>query len=222
MKINKKLKSLISFCVIILLLLGAGLVLKNVLLNQIKKKIQSNFAYDRLYLSFLPPALVLEEARTRSLSPFFSARKIVVKISYKSLLSKEKPFDVFIEHPILRIYSPSAKKNEKEKRKFEFSLPFAINRGLIKEGQLYFWGKEDRLQTKGLNALFVRKKDQFSIKAEAAENLLYLALVGEPIEGKMNLSLEGQGEEIEIKKIIIVGQTGVFKAEGSLVDPFDP
>lgn len=222
MRINKKLKSLIAFCVIFLLLLGGGLVLKNILLHQIKKKIQSSFGYTHLQLSFFPPALILEEARTRSLSPFFSAKKIIVRISYRSLLSKERPFDVFIEHPILRIYGSSEEKDEKEEAKFEFSLPFAIKRGLVKEGELYFWGKEGRFQARGLNALFVLKKDQFSLKAEAEENLLYLSSAGEQIEGKVSISLEGQGKEIDIKKVIIAGPDGILKAEGSLVDPFDP
>ncbi len=222
MRINKKLKSLIGLCVIIILLLGAGLVLKNIFLHQIKKKIQSSFGYAHLHLSFFPPALILEEVKTRSLSPFFSAKKIVVQISYKSLLSKEKPFYVFIEHPILRIYSSSAKKDEREKTKFGFSLPFAIEKGLIKEGELYFWRNEDRFQAKGLNALFVQKKDRFLLKAEAEENLIYLASAGEQIEGKVSISLEGQGKEIDIKRIIFVGPDGILKAEGSLVDPFDP
>lgn len=218
MKINRKLKSLISFCVVVLLLLAAGIVIKNILLHQIKKKIQSSLGYTHLHVSFLPPTLILEDVRSLSLSPFFSARRVAVKISYKSLLSKEKPFGVVIENPVLRIYRATTKEGDK---KFSLSLPFAVEKGLIKKGELYFWGEEDRFRAKGLNALFVQNKDRFSLKAEAEESLLFLASVGEKIEGKAVICLEGQGEEIDVKKIMVAGPDGVFKAEGSLVSPYD-
>lgn len=219
MKINKKLKSLISVLAIFVLLTGAGLILKNILLHQIEKKIKSSFGYSRLHLSFFPPSLILEEARNLSLSPFFSAKKIDIRISLKSLLRKNRPLRVVIDQPILRIYSLPSKIG---KKKFAFSFPFAIEKGLIKNGEFYFWGKKDRFHARGINALFSQKKAQFLLKAEAEENLFYLASAEEYIEGRVSVWLEGRGEEIDIKRIIVAGQDGILKAEGRLIDPFHP
>lgn len=219
MKINKKLKHLIIFCSIVLLLFGTGIVIKNIILHKIKEKIQSSIDCSRLHISFLPPSLILEDVRSLSVSPFFTAKRVAVRISYKSLLSKDKPFDLVIEKPELRIYRVSAEEGKKE---FSFSLPFAINRGLIKKGKLYFWGKEDRFRASEIDALFVQKRDRFSLKAECEESLFYLASVGEQIEGKVKISLEGQGEEIQIERISVSGADGILKAEGSLINIFDP
>jgi len=215
MRTNKKIKRLIGFGVVVLLLLVAGIVVKNIALHQIKKKIQSNIGYAHLHISFLPPSLILEDVRSLSVSPFFIAKKVTVRISYQALLSREKPLDLVIEQPELRIYRVSAEQGEKE---FSFALPFAMKRALIKKGNLYFWGKEDRFRAKGLDALFVQKNDRFSLKAESEESLLYLASVGEQIEGKVIISLEGQGKEIQIEKVTISGTDGVLKADVTVKD----
>ena len=172
MRIIKKLKSLIAISVVVLLLTAAGVVLKNIFLNQIKGKIQTSFDYTELRFSLFPPSLILEDARSISISPFFSAKRISFKISYKSLLSKDKPINVLVESPILRIYSSSKKSETEDKAKFSLTLPFVIEKGLIKGGELYYWGKETRVQSKGINALFTQKKDKFVLKAEAEENVI--------------------------------------------------
>jgi len=222
MRINKKLRLLIIFSVIVLFLAGSGVVLKNIFLGQIKKKIQSSFDYAHLHLSFFPPVLVLEEVRTRSLSPFFSAEKIAVRISYKSLLTRERPFNVFIERPILRLDGTSAKKGKREKRKFNLSLPFSVEEGLIKGGEFYFWGKEVSIQSRGIDAIFAQKKDDFSLQVKAEQNVFSLGSTRPQIEGEVSLSVRSRGKEINIKKIEINGSDFSLKAEGSLLDPLNP
>ncbi|MFP4082215.1 MAG: translocation/assembly module TamB domain-containing protein [Candidatus Aminicenantes bacterium] len=218
MKITRREKSLIILAVIVVLVVG-GIALKNILLHQIKKKIQSSIGYTHLHLSFFPPSLVLEEARFRSPTPFLSADKIVVRISYRALLSEEKPLNVVIHHPVIRIYPSSA---TQEKGRFSYSLPFDVEKGLIKEGEFYFWGKDRWFQAKGVNALLRQKRDKFSLKARAEESLLYLASAGEQIKGKLDLFLNGQGREMDVEKLSFTGPDLILKAEGSLVDPFDP
>ncbi|MEA3421716.1 MAG: hypothetical protein U9Q97_08590, partial [Acidobacteriota bacterium] len=102
MKANKKLKVLISISVIILILVGTGSIIGSIFLRRVKNKIQSNFDFTEVHISFFPPVLVLNDIKSVSLSPYFSAKKVSLKISYKSLLSREKPFNVFIEQPVLR------------------------------------------------------------------------------------------------------------------------
>ncbi len=113
MKAHKKLRLLVILFVIILFLAGSGVVIKNILLNRITKKVQSSFDYSHLHVSVFPPVLILEDVRARTPSPLFSAKKIAVRISYGSLLTRERPFSVSIERPILRLNGPSAKKGRK-------------------------------------------------------------------------------------------------------------
>ncbi|UCC40176.1 MAG: translocation/assembly module TamB domain-containing protein [Candidatus Aminicenantes bacterium] len=222
MKTKKRLRSLIVFSIIILILAGAGVALKNIVLFQIKKKIQSNFDYTDLYMSFFPPALVIENVRTHSLSPFFSADKVAVKISYKSLLTKERPFNVFIERPILRIYERPSESGRAERTRFPITLPFSIEKGVVKGGELYFWGKDVSFRSKGIKAIFAQKKNQFSFQSEAEENIFSLSSVQQQIEAEVSLSVEGRDREIRVKKFRANGPGFILKAQGSLIDPFDP
>ena len=222
MKIKKRLRSLIIFSIIILFLVSAGVALKNIFLFQIKKKIQSNFDYTDLYMSFFPPALVIENVRTHSLTPFFSADKVAVSISYRSLLTKEKPFKVFIDHPIIRIYEGYSESEKAEKKKFSISLPFSIEKGVVKRGELYFWGKDISFLSKGIKAVFAQKKDHFSFQSEAEENIFSFSSIQQHIEAEISLSVEGRDREIKVKKIRANGPGFILKAQGSLVDPFDP
>jgi hypothetical protein len=222
MKIKRRIKALIIVSAVVLLLVGTGLVLKNIFLNQIEGKIRENFGYSKLRLSILPPKLIVEDARSKSVSPFFSAKKVSVKVSFRSLLSKDRPLTIVIEHPVIRIYSTSVQSRQKEEKALNLVLPFVIEKGLIEEGVLYYWGKETRVQLIGINALFTQSGDQFSIMGESAENILALGAEVEPIEGKLSFLLQGKGKEIDIKRVKISGPRGVLKAEGSLTEPAEP
>jgi hypothetical protein len=161
MKSHKRLRVFVIIFVIVLLLAGSGVVLKNIFLRQITEKVQSSFEYSNLYLSFFPPVLILEDVRSLSPSPPFSAKKIAVRLSYGALLTRERPFNVTIERPILRLNSAPADE-EKEKTEFNFFLPFSVEEGLVKEGEFYFQGKEVSFQSRNINARFAQKKGDFS------------------------------------------------------------
>ena len=143
MKLNRSLKSLIIVSVIFLLILGAVSVLKNIFLQQIKKQIQPNFNYTQIHMKIFPPSLVIEDVRSVSTSPFFSAARISVFISFRSLFSREKPFHVIVERPVMRIYSALSDQEAQESTAFQFRLPFSIEGGWIREGELYYWGGGD-------------------------------------------------------------------------------
>jgi len=222
MKRKKKFKSLIISGVIFLIIFGAGFVLKNIFLQQIKKQIQSSFGYSQLYLKVFPPELVIEDARSTTTSPFFSANKISVRMSFKALLSREKPFQALIENPIFRFYESSETRENQKQLPFQISLPFVLELGWIKEGELYYWGKEDRLQAKKINAMLSQKRDLYSLLVESSEVVYYSSLNPNPIEGTMSLSLEGQGEDVNIKKLRINSPSVIFRAHGSLTNPLNP
>jgi hypothetical protein len=203
-------------------LLGTGAVLKNIFLYRIKKKIQANFDYTHLHLSLFPPVLVLEDASSRSQSPFFSAKKIAVKISYKSLFKKEKPFTVIIERPILKLYENSGKKQKEEKRKFSFSFPFPVEDGSIKDGEFSFSGKKISFQSKGINAIFVQRKERLSIRASAKENIFSLGPARQKLEGKIILFVERRGDEVALEKIEFNGSDFSLNVQGSLLNLLNP
>ena len=159
MKGHRRLKLLIIVFVIVLFLAGSGVIFKNILLNRITEKVQSSFEYSSLHVSVFPPVLIVEDVRTRAPSPLFSAKKIAVRISYSSLLTRDRPFNVSMERPILRL-NVTSPEVEKEKREPSFSLPFSVEAGLVREGEFYFRGKKVSFQSRNINARFSQKKSQ--------------------------------------------------------------
>jgi hypothetical protein len=221
-KMKKRFKKLVILFVVLMLLVGSGIILRHIALSQIRGKIQQSLGYSELRFSVFPPALILEDARSKSISPFFSARKVEVRISFRSLLSKERPLDIRMENPILRIYGASGEEQSRERKEFSFVLPFAIERGLIRNGALYYWGNKMRLQSTGINALFSQNGDRFSATGESQDNSVVLSPGKEPIEGKMSFSVEGKGKEIELNRIKFSSPDGIVKVAGTVSDPFDP
>ncbi len=221
-KLKKKFKRLVFLSVLILVFFGAGVVLKNVFLHQIQGMIQESFGYSELRLSFFPPALILKDARSKSVSPFFSASKIAVSISSRSLLSKDRPLTVLIEDPVVRVYSTPDDKQENDRKKIQLALPFDIDRGVIRNGALYYWGAETHIQASGVSAIFTQNGDEFTVKGESKENYISIAPDKNPIGGKLSFLLSGRGQEINIQRLKFSGPRGVISAVGSLVDPFNP
>ncbi|MFC2166739.1 translocation/assembly module TamB domain-containing protein [Acidobacteriota bacterium] len=221
-KRKRKFKSLFITSAIFLFIFGAALVLKNIFLQQVKRQIQSSFGYTQLYLNFFPPSLIIEDARSLSSSPFFSAKKISFRMSFQALLSREKPFRVFIENPIFRFYEISEGRESLEQLPFQFNQPFSLEMGWIKDGELYYWGKEDRLQAKRINARLSQRRDLYSLLVESGETVYYSSLNPNPIKGTLSLALEGEGENVEIKKLRINSPTLIFRAQGSLTNPLNP
>jgi hypothetical protein len=223
MKVNRKIKSIVVACMIILLFLAGGVVVRNIILQQVKNKIQPSLGYSRIHLKIFPPTLVIDDARTTSSSPFFSAGRISIQLAFRYLLSKEKPLLVLIESPILRFYSPSGEKADTDKSPFQIGLPFTLDRAWIRNGELFYWGEEARIQMRGINAAFQQRRDQFSFLAEAGESVYYSTSHQTPVEiNRVNLALEGRGEEIQVKKLKANGPAGVIRAQGRLTGFQDP
>lgn len=219
---SKKLKILIALFLVVILFLGMGIALKNIFLHQIKKKVQASLFYSELRLSVFPLALVLEDVQSISLSPLFSAKKITVKVSYRSLLTREKPLQVVLHQPILKIYASSSIKNKNGEGKIPFPLPFALERGLIKGGEFSYIGKEVNFSARGIKAQFAQKKGLLSLQAEAGEGFFSFGSTKKELQGNMNLSIQANKGEISIKKLMISGPDFNIKAEGSILNFHDP
>lgn len=220
MRVYRRVKRFFVLILLVLLLAGIGSVLKNIVLNQIKSQIQDSFGYTRLYLNLFPPSLVLEDARSVSVSPFFSAKKVAVGISYRQLFSREKPFNVMVENPVLRIYrAPDAEEEPKDIRTL---FPFAIDRVLVRNGELYYWGQETRVQSRGINARLTQSGNRYALNAEANDFELVMGQFPDSIEGRLGISLEGEGDSIRIKRARISTPKGLVRAEGTVANLSDP
>jgi len=222
MKFSRRLKLLVTIFVILAILFGGGAFLKNMFLRQLKAKIQSNFDFNSLHFTIFPPGLIVEELRTKSLHPFFSAKSVKLKFSYKSLLTQNRPFNVLIDHPVLRIY-PNAQPSKKEgKIELSTAIPISIGKALIRKGEIYYWGEELRIQSKGINAIFTQRKNRLALEADMKENIFSLNSEVSPVEGQASLFIEGDEREIHIKKFRFVGPERFLKAQGTVWDISDP
>src|SRR3989337_993965 len=100
---KKRLGSLIAFAVLVSALLGGGIYLRNFIRGQVRKKIQAAFAFSRIHFHLFPPSILLEDIRTVSQSPSFSAKSVSVVLPFSSLFKNEKPLTIFIDHPVIKI-----------------------------------------------------------------------------------------------------------------------
>lgn len=222
MALSRKVKSLIVLGIIFLFILGAGVVLRSIILQQVKKQIQPNLNYSHIYLKIFPPTLIIDDVRSISTSPFFSAGRISIRLSIQSLFSREKPFHVLIEKPILRVYAPLSDQEAQAQEPIQLNLPFSLERGWIRNGELYYWGTETRLQALNINASFDQRRDQYSLLAESKDVSFFTLKDQKPVQGRIGFFVEGRGNEVDVKKLKISSPSGVFRAKGTLVDPLDP
>ncbi|NIM91936.1 MAG: hypothetical protein GTO17_13435 [Candidatus Aminicenantes bacterium] len=219
---NRKTRKLIVTSLVVLLLISASIVLKNILLNQVKNRIQDTFNYAQLRLSLFPPALIVEDVRTISPSPFFSAKEVSFRISFRSLLSRERPLKVFMDEPVLIIHASAPSEEKKGKASSLFPLPFALERVLIRRGEFYFWGKQSHFQSTGIRALFIQRKNYLSIQGETEESSYAADSLRQELRGKIHLLLEGPSDQLKIKKLRIYDPGMILKAEGDLSNLQDP
>jgi hypothetical protein len=220
MKLSKRVKSLIIVSVLVILVLLAGMIMKEIFLRQLKSRIQSRFAFSQLQLSLFPPALVIEDANSLSEFPFISAQKITLSISYRSLFSKEKPLTVTVENPRINV-SSTILSGESEGQD-QIKLPFAIEKGIIRGGDVRYEEDGVVIHAKGVNAFYTQNKDEFSIQAEARENLIILKKLAREISGKLTLLVAGKGRELQINRFRFDGPDTRLNASGTLIDPLEP
>ncbi len=211
----KRFRGLIITLLVASLLAGALVVGKNVFLRQAKKRIEASFAYSRLRLSYLPPSLVFEDVRTLDPAPFFSARKVTVGISYISILRREKPLTILIEGPVVRMTDEPG-----PARKY-WPLPFAVERGIVRDGEISVKLRSGLLRVRGLKALFSERGDAFSFQAVADEGS-FTPAAGPAFGGAVTLSISGKGREVTVHRTVIEGPGFVVKARGRLLNPGNP
>jgi hypothetical protein len=219
---RRRLTSIIAFGVLVVILLGGSIYLRNFLLRQVSKRIQSYVSYSRLHLHVFPPAIVLEDIRTVSPSPFLSAKQIVVELPFDSIFKGDKPLVVFIDQPVVRISAGGQEAGNKGKSKASFTLPFALAKAMIRGGEFYYQGKKISYQAKGIMALLLQKGDSYSLQAEVKENSLFLEPNRKPLQGKISLLSESNRSQVMVKKFAFSGPEIIVKAKGSMTNLLNP
>lgn len=219
---RRRLKSLIVFAVLIAILLGGGIYLRNFLLRQVSKRIQSYVYYSRIHLRVFPPAIVLEDIRTVSPSPFFSAKQVAIELPFDSLFKSDKPLVVFIDQPVVKISAGREEAGRKGKPKTSFTLPFALAKVMVRGGEFYYWGGKISYQAKGIRAFLQQKGDSYSLRVDVDGNSLQLEPDRKPLEGKISLLSESNGNQVRVKKFSLSGPEIIVKAKGNVTNLSNP
>jgi hypothetical protein len=174
-------------------------------------------------LSYFPPSLLLENVKTHTLNPFFSAEKAIVKVSYQSLLRRERPITVFLFRPELR-YSLRRKKAPTavgKGRPVAFVLPVAVERGVVKEGKVFISREGSSISLRKINALFSQRRGRFEIKMVTGRSEISLPHITRLLQGTLGLTIKGDINSAEIRRFVFQGKNEYLKGRG-VISNFSP
>ncbi len=219
---KKRLRALVAFIVLAVILLSGGIYLRNFFLSQARKRIQSVVNYEQAHLRFFPLSVVLDNVQTVSPSPFFSAKRIVVELPFASLFKSEKPLTISIDQPVVRVMAGATEPGHGRTAGISLSLPFALERALLRGGEFYYGGANVQFQAGGIQALLQRKGEGFSLRMEIDHSSLLLNPDRMPLRGKMKLNLENRGNRLLVNRFVLDGPEVIIKAKGTLTNPRNP
>ena len=196
---------------------------KNALLNEVRREIGKSFAYDRLALSYLPPALTVENLRSRTGPPVFLARRVRIEVSYLSLLRSRKVLTVALDSPELRLAAAPAGPARGPRRPVSvLSLPFVVERGLIENGSFVFGTGSGAFEARGIRGLVAQSGEDFTVRVTAATS--GYASPGRDAEsiGALTVVLSGRGDEVTVSHLSVEGPGGNVVAKGQVRNIRDP
>ncbi len=219
---KKRIISLVAFIVLIGVLLGGGIYVRNVILRQVSKRIQSYVNYSALHLRAFPPAIVLDDIRTVSPSPFLSAKRLAVELPFDSLFKSDRPLVVFIDQPVVKVSAGREEDKGKTKSKGFFSFPFALAKVKVRDGEFYYQGIETSYQAIGIRAIFEHRGDTHSLRADVEKSSLLLEPGRKPFEGKISFFAESIKDLLQVKKFNISGPEIIVKAKGNMTNLSNP
>jgi TamB, inner membrane protein subunit of TAM complex len=219
---KKRLISLLAFVILIGVLLGGGIYVRNVILRQVSKRIQSYVNYSAIHLRVFPPAIVLDDIQTVSASPLFSAKRVAVELPFDSLFKRNKPLVIFVDQPVVKVSKGREEAKGKAKSKGFFSLPFALAKVKVRDGQFYYQGVETSYQATGIRAIFEQKAEGHSLRADVERSSLLLQPGRKSFDGKISLLVDSIGNQVQVKKLSISGPEIIVKAKGNMTNLSNP
>ncbi len=207
----RRLRRFIVSLTVLTVLVGAGIIVKNIVLRQIRIRIESTLHYTRLRLTVIPPAIVLEDVRSATASPFFSAQKVVLRFSYLTLVKRDRPLTVIIDQPILRLYETDP---SRPPGKLDLRLPFSIQKGFIRKGDVSVWSRGVSARAKGIDAAFRLVKDSFTLQVLSSEASFLAEAMDHPITGRVRALVEGRGDRLSLDRLTFEGPDVLLKVKG--------
>jgi len=214
-----------AVAVTVLVLLAVGLIVgKNVLLSEVRKGIGKSFAFDRLTVSYFPPALVIENFRSLADPPALRARRVRIGLPYTSLLRNRKILSVSIDSPEFHIRPPAAGTPRRKARPplSILELPFAIESGEIENGTVIFERGPTTVAARGVQATVTQNGDAFAIRATAASCGYTSPRRGATELGALTVLLAGKGEDVTVNRLSVEGPGLNLTASGLVRDFFRP
>jgi hypothetical protein len=210
--------------VLVLGALALSLVVgKNALLNEVRKEIGKSFAYDRLTLSYLPPALAVENLRSLVEPPVFRARRVRVEIPYLSILRNRKVLTVVLDSPEFRLSAAPAGPRRKPRRPLSvLSLPFVVERGLVENGSFVYETGSATVEARGIRGLVTQSGENFTVRAAAETSGYASANRSMKSTGALTVVLTGKGDDVTISHFSVEGPSANVVAKGRFRDFQDP
>ena len=220
----RKIRRVTVFVLVLGVLAVSLIVGKNALLAEVRKEIQRTLAYDRLKLSYFPPALVIENLRSRADPPAFRARRVRIEIPYLSLLRNRKTLSVVLDSPEIRLAPAAAGEPRRKARRplSVLSLPFVIERGIVENGSFVFEAGGATLEARGIRALVTQEGADFTVRATAERSGYASPRLGLQSIGALTVLVAGKGEDVTISRLTVEGPAVTLAAEGRFRDFLDP
>ncbi|MEW5900456.1 MAG: translocation/assembly module TamB domain-containing protein, partial [Acidobacteriota bacterium] len=151
-----------------------------------------------------------------------SAESVSVTLPLDSLFKRDRPLLVFVDQPVVRITPRPKEPSAAAKPKFSYPLPFAIEKCLVRGGEVSFLGPKESFQVRGLKASLAIKEGFLSLRADASEATLFLKPHRKPLQGTLKLRLENRGYLWQLNKFVLSGPDVLIKGKGTLSERASP
>ena len=211
---------LIILASLLALIVVAVIAGRALIVSRIRAAVASTFEYSRMSLSLMPPALVLEDVKTKPPGPVFSARRISITTGLLTLLSKTRPVAVFIDRPAARLTSEDLRKLTGRSR--SGPLPFTVTRALVREADVTLETGGVILEVVKASLSYRSRGANFSLEGAVADNVLTLRRSGRRYEAGARFLVNGGGGILDIRRLTLDGPSLVLKAKGVVRNVSDP
>jgi hypothetical protein len=220
----RKVRRAAVFLVILTILLVSLVVGKSILLKEVSAGVRKSFAYDRLKLSYFPPALVLTGVRSKDEPPTLRAKSVRIEVPYLSLLRNRKVLSVVLESPEVHVRPRPAAAPRRQARPplSLLELPFEVESGRVENGTVIFETGSTTLEARGIDAQITENGQDFSIRATAGTSGFRLPRRELTSLGALNLALTGRGQDLTVTKLAVDGPGLTFSAGGTVKNVLDP
>src|SRR5512136_224851 len=95
----KRVRRMAVALIVLLLLAGSLVVGRNVFMGEVRSALRKSLDFGTVRLTYFPPALILDDVRSRATPDLFRVRRVRVELPFLSLLRNEKAVAVLLEGP---------------------------------------------------------------------------------------------------------------------------